>query len=90
MSSSARVNRLAERKQLLMLQADLHRQLIGMERIRWHTRFDSAHEQFHSQRWWVIGAVAGAGLLLARHLGGLTRWLPMAYTAARVAKSWRR
>jgi FlaA1/EpsC-like NDP-sugar epimerase len=89
MPAAARLNRLAERKRLLVLQADLHRHLIASERLRWQERVDTAREQVQTGRWWLIVGAAVAGWLLVRRLGGVARWLPAALTAARLAQSLR-
>jgi FlaA1/EpsC-like NDP-sugar epimerase len=87
MPAAARLNRLAERKRLLVLEADLHRHLLAIERMHWQERVDTAREQVQAGRWWLIVGAAIAGWLLARRLGGVARWLPAARTAARIAQS---
>ncbi|MBI4623760.1 MAG: hypothetical protein HY736_11165 [Verrucomicrobia bacterium] len=87
MSSTARLNDLAERKRLLVRQSDLHRQVIANERLRLLERFATAREQVQAHRWWLIGGAACVGLLLARRLGGVAGWLSAALTAARLMQT---
>lgn len=91
MPAAVRLSELRQRKQLLLLQADLHRQLLDLERRQLHTQLRAATGRFHAQRWWVIGGTAALGLALSRFGAGgaLTRWLPLAATAWKVVQGLR-
>jgi hypothetical protein len=70
------LNELAERKRLLILQADLHRSLAAASSRSLHARFSSAQEALHSNHWWLLGGTATLGLLLGGKWRGLARWVP--------------
>ena len=86
MSPATTVNELAERKRLLVLQAELHRQIIEIERFRLQQRFDFARDRFQSNRWWMLGGLAVAGWLTTRRFGSLLKLLPVAMTAWRMVQ----
>lgn len=90
MSSHSGMTDLAARKRLLVNQAAIHRSLIGLERLALQQRFHSTREHLLSQRWWLMGGAALVGLLFARKLGGIARWMPMALAAMRIAKTFRK
>jgi hypothetical protein len=81
MPSATTVNDFAEQKRLLVLQAELHRQIIEIERFRMHQRFDLARERFYANRWWLLGGLAAAGWLSTRKFGALLKLVPMGMTA---------
>lgn len=89
MFPSTRLKELAQRKQLLLLQSDLHRELITVERHVLHARLQAATDSVKSNRWWLIGGALGAGWMTFRSGGKLTRWLPLALTAWRLMKKMR-
>jgi len=89
MSASARVNDLAQRKRLLVLQAELHRQIIEIERIRLFDRVDFLRGRLLANRWWLLGSVAAAGWLSTRKFGRLLRFLPMGMTAWRLLQNFK-
>ena len=86
MSSVGTVNDLAERKRLLVLQAELHRQIIAIERARLQQRAAGARERFAATRWWVVGGVALLGWLSTRRVKFLVKRVPLAMTAWRMMK----
>lgn len=90
MSARARLNELAEQKRALVLQADLHRQLILAERLRLEQRVAVVQEQVTNHRWWWIGGAALAGWFVTRRLGGIARWLPVASIAVRLVRGLQR
>jgi hypothetical protein len=90
MSAEPGMNDLATRKRLLIQQGDIHRSLIALERLQIQERMYATREQFASQRWWLIGGLALAGTLFAKKLGGITRWIPVALSAMRIAQRFRR
>jgi hypothetical protein len=81
---------LAERKRLLVEQAQLHRSALVLEQQQWRERMAAATAQVQSQRWWLVGGLTLAGWFFARRFGGLTRWLPVALSVARFAQGLRR
>jgi hypothetical protein len=78
-SENPGLNQLAERKRLLVEQAQLHRSALLFEQLQWRDRIAAANAQVQSPRW-----------LLTRRLGGFTRWLPMALSVARIAQGLRK
>ncbi|MGH7956240.1 MAG: hypothetical protein ACREH8_04425 [Opitutaceae bacterium] len=89
MPSTTTVNDLAERKRLLVLHAELHRQIIEIERFRMQQRLDVTRERFYANRWWLLGGLAAAGWLSTRRLGPLLKLLTSGMTAWRMAKNFR-
>ena len=76
MSAPAPVNDLAGRKRLLIAQAELHRQIILIERFRVQQRLDLARDRLQANRWWLMGGVALAGWLTTRRFGSLLKLVP--------------
>ena len=80
------LNELAERRRLLVMEADLHRSLIGLECENLRGRFTTVREAggiaaAGSPLLMAGGALAGfLGLRYWRHLA---KWVPMAWTAFR-------
>jgi hypothetical protein len=83
------MNDLAARKQLLLRQSQLYRELFALERQSFAESADNLREQFQAKRWWLIGGVAVVGWLFAKRLGGIARWLPTALAAAKFARRLR-
>jgi hypothetical protein len=77
---------LAARKQALLAEAALHRQIIVIERLQMDLRVESIRQRFQSQRWWLMGGALLAGVVL-RKAGGLASWLPMGLTALRALQA---
>lgn len=89
MSAQQQMTELAERRRLLLLEAELHRSIIGLEcqALRGHLASLSAFRgQVAGGKPWFIGAAAVAGLLAARHWRKVIRWLPFVLT---VWRFWR-
>jgi hypothetical protein len=81
MSQAQQLNDLAARKQLLLLEADLHRGIIGIEYQSLRGRFVPLMDiggQFSSRNPWYIGGSALAGLFAMRHWRKVVRWMPQA------------
>jgi hypothetical protein len=74
------MNDLAKQKELLVLQSDLHRELLRLERLRLEKRMGATADRVRAGRWWITGGLLGAGLLFSR-AGKLTRWIPVAAAA---------
>lgn len=83
---------LAERKRLLLLEADLHRSLIGLECENLRARLaplNEARERIAAGGPWLVAGSAIAGALAVRHWRKLVRWIPIALTAVRWLKKFR-
>jgi len=87
MFSSSRLKELKERKRVLLAQADLHRELIGLESLQLRQRRDAAQAFADRHRWWLYGGAALGGLLLAGKYRGLARLLPAALVLVRALRS---
>jgi len=90
MFAQRHMNELAERRRLLVMESDLHRNLIGLERESLRARlagFQSAREKVVSNRPLLIAGSAAAGLLAMRHWRKLARWIPAALTVLRLVQS---
>lgn len=86
MFAKQQLNELAERRRLLVMEADLHRSLIGLEREGLRERLAgllAAREKVASNSPWLIAGSAVAGLVAVRHWRKLARLLPAALTALR-------
>lgn len=71
---------LAERKRLLILEADLHRALLRAEAVRARARLGWLNPGGGGLRlspWLLVGG-ALAGLVAARHASTVLKWLPTA------------
>jgi hypothetical protein len=89
MSAQERLNELAERRRLLVLEADLHRSLINLERESLCARLaglDAARERMAAGGPWVVASSAVAGIFAVRHWRKLARWLPAGLMALRWMK----
>ena len=77
------MNDLADRKRLLLAEADLHRQLVRLEWARLHRGTDAVRAFTSGNRWWLLGLAVAGGTLLARRWHGLARWLPTVIAVVR-------
>lgn len=86
MLAQKELNDLAERRRLLVVEADLHRNLIALEveniraKIEWLGR---AREHVSSGKPWLAAGGVVAGLLAVRHWRKVIRWAPAAMSAFR-------
>jgi len=90
MFAQQQLNELAERRRLLVMEADLHRSLIGLERESLRARLaglQAARERVASGGPWLAAGSAVAGLLAVPHWSKLVRWIPTALTALRWVQS---
>lgn len=78
-----RLSDLRARKELILAEADLHRQLLTLESLRWQRRGAEAQQFVAGKRWWVLGGALVVGVLLARRWNGLAQWLPAAIATTR-------
>ena len=85
MPARVRMNELAERKQQLLAEAELHRSVIALERLRLTERSAALRETIAEKRWWWVAGAAAAGWLTAR--GDLARYLPLVMDAAQFLRS---
>lgn len=74
---------LAERKRLLVAQANLHRTILQAEVARCQARLDAARQGLRTGGPWLAAGSAVAGLLLARKWRSLAGWIPSALAAWR-------
>lgn len=89
MSAKQQMTELAERRRLLLLEAELHRRIIGMEYQGLRGQLASLKTlrgQVAGGKPWFIGGAAVVGLLAARHWRKVFRWLPHVLT---VWRFWR-
>lgn len=77
------MNHLATRKQLLIAQADLHRQLLALECAQLRGRWETTGSFVAQNRWWLIGGATVVGVLGIRHWRGLAQWIPTLITTWR-------
>ena len=83
------MNQLAARKQLLVREAKLHREILALEGLNIRETVDRTRANLQANRWWLIGGFACVGWLLSGRLAGISRWMPAAMTAARIAQRLR-
>lgn len=92
MLAKRQLNELAERRRLLVMEADLHRSLIGLERENIRARFaglQAARGRVGAGGPWLAAGGALAGLLVIRRWRKFAPWIPAALTALRWVKSLR-
>lgn len=83
------MNHLAARKQLLVREAKLHREILALEGLNIRESVDRTRATLQANRWWLIGGIACVGWLLSGRLSGIARWVPAARTALRIAQGFR-
>ena len=84
---------LAERRRLLLLEADLHRSVIGLECENIRKRLaglNVARERMKAGGPWMVAGGAVASVFALRHWRRLLQWAPAALTALRWVKSLKR
>lgn len=85
MAAQKKLNDLAERKRLLILEAELHRALLRAEATRARARLAWLNLGGRERRlspWLLVGS-ALVGLFAARYRRTLLKWLPTALAALR-------
>ena len=90
MFAPERLNEVAQRRRLLVLESDLHRSLIILERERLRVQLAGIHaarERLAAGGPWLVAGGLLAGLLAVRHGSRLVRWLPTAWAAWHWARS---
>jgi len=88
MPESEGLTELAARKRLLVAQADLHRSVIAISYLQLRTRIGTAQDVVQSNRWWVFGGLAAAGVVFGGQWRMFMRWTPLALAAWRVLSYW--
>ena len=83
-------NSLAERKRILVLQADVHRNLIELEQLRLQQRFEVLRGQMRAKSWWLLGAAVVTGWLTTRVFGSLLKFVPAGMAAWRLIQNFTR
>lgn len=81
--ASSPLNAFAVRKQLLVAQAGLHRQLLALESARIIDARRGARAFVDRNRWWLLGGAIAIGAVAARRWRSLFEWLPPLLAAAR-------
>ena len=76
MSAPENMMSLSARKRLLIAQADLHRQFIGLECRHVGQRMEGAQDFIQQKRWLLWGGAAIGGLVLASRWRGVLSLLP--------------
>lgn len=91
MSARKSLNELAERRRMLVLESDLHRNLIALDCQNLRARltgWSAARERMKAGGPWLAAGGAVAGVLAIRHWRKLARWIPTALIAVRWVKSF--
>jgi len=76
----------------LLLQSDLHRQMLALEAASWALRFalvDSASQTVSGDRWWLLPVAAIGGVLAMRKWRSLVKWAPAALSVWKWARTLR-
>lgn len=87
------MNELAERRRLLLLEAELHRSIINLQCESLRKRLaglTAAGERVKAGGPWLVAGGTVASVFALRHWRKVLRWAPMALTAARWVKSLKR
>jgi hypothetical protein len=93
MFEKGQMNELAERRRLLVMEAELHRSLIGMECESLRERLaglQAARKKVAASHPLMIAGGAVAGLLALRHWRKLASWGPTVFAGLRWMKAFRR
>lgn len=76
----------AQQKRLILLRADMHRQMLTLEGRHLQQGVGDARNRLAAGRWWLIGGGLVVGWLFTRKLPSLARWLPVMMPAWRLAR----
>lgn len=93
MFGQERLKDLERRQDELVLQAELHRQVLLLETAVWAQRLawvDAAREGAGKARWWLVPVAAFGGVIAVRKWRTLLRWLPVGLSLWRWVRSLRR
>ena len=92
MFAQKQLNDLAERRRLLVLEADLHRIFIILEREHLRSKLawiQQARERVTAGGSWLTVGGAIAGSFAVRHWRKLAGWIPAGLTAFRLLKKFK-
>jgi hypothetical protein len=81
MFGDERIAEIERRQEDLVLQADIHRQMLVLEATGWAQRFawvNSTRQAVSGARWWLLPVAAIGGVLAVRKWRTLIKWLPTA------------
>ena len=79
MFGDERLAEIEQQQEALVLQSDLHRQMLALETAAWAQRFawvDAARQNVTGARWWLLPVAAIGGLFAARKWRTLIKWVP--------------
>ncbi len=77
------MTQLESRKRLLMAEAELHRRTLMLEKTAFDERCRTAADLVGRNRWWLLPALAVAGVFVGREWRTAVTWLP------RIFATWR-
>lgn len=83
MPATTRLSDFAMRKRLLVAQAERHRFSVGLARTSLSGSCAAGRDFASQHRWWLLGGVVLAGVVLAR------RWRSIAAAVPTVVSVWR-
>jgi hypothetical protein len=83
------MNALAARRELLVTEAALHRQILALEASQLRERATAARALLTHGRWWLQGGAALMGVVLGGRWRSLSAWLPLVLTAVQGLKRTR-
>ncbi len=92
MLAQRKLTKLQESKRALLVRSDMHRAVIRSEYEDTRARLAWMHEaksKLHSASPWIAAGAGVVGLLAARRVGGLSRWIPIGLGAWRFVKKLR-
>lgn len=79
MFGDERLAKIERQQEDLVLQSDLHRQMLALEAANWAQRFawvDSARQSVSGTRWWLLPVAAIGGVFAVRKWRTLIKWVP--------------
>lgn len=80
------MNELLARKELLLAQSELHRQLLAAEWEQCRQRSGAARALVGRSRWLLLGGLVLGGVLVARRWRSVVVWLPTVLTTLRALR----
>jgi|PlaIllAssembly_1097288.scaffolds.fasta_scaffold397841_2 hypothetical protein len=92
MFGDERLAEIERQQEELLLQSDLHRQMLALEAASWAQRFawvDSASQTFSGARWWLLPVAAIGGIFAVRKWRTLVKWVPAALSVWKWAQRLR-
>jgi hypothetical protein len=92
MFGDERLAEIERQQEELLLQSDLHRQMLALEAASWAQRFawvDSASQTFSGALWWLLPVAAIGGVFAVRKWRTLVKWVPAALSVWKWARRLR-